>query len=1043
MLPVKIMTLSAASMLVMGLTSFQLLAAPKESFYDAVNPGTGLTSAAPIFESITELESRRDPKCHATATRLENLIYGTPLSESGRFKKVDLQKALIKQVWSGADTDSDHQISVDELKVALKKLVEIEDKAEVARITFSSGQVDVENRDHQHYGSVAYALRAILAVQQESLMGDDDLPVLSEQAVDEFKRQLDLVTLALLKTADAMAREKDLYEIDAALMGASWNRLFGDKQPEAPALIAEGKEPNTQAGLEILQTTIEGKLASYAVYNNVSNQVFARNMQVYYARMKLPADPDQSLAFRQTYTEAMIAFSANLYLSAQRFAAGSSLITEAHVADAIKRLLPHQMNSYEDAVYFTHLPLEERLTVEAYDMDSFRDGGLHWRYLGEAVKEIEQHITLAPDPFASELLSEAVANYGVLLLRIAGNIGKEQQAEVLSKELIVKSYQWIEEKTKRALSYQSDREATRPIVSSGDSAKPTQRYFEPVTEQWGIEFKHHSSDWLSRLMRSYLKTDENTGTITIPPAFGGSGVAAEDINNDGLIDILLLSGRGNKLYLNMGDKFKDITEDAGLVWQREKDNLPGEVRQPLIADWNNDGYQDIIITYVDDQHRVYRNNGDLTFTDVSAIANLGGKGLVGGPATTVDINNDGLLDIYIQYFGNYLQGVLPTLARKNLNGLPDVLFINKGDFRFEKAPDSYGIGDLGWGQSVTHADLDQDGWQDIISGNDFGVNAYYINQKGKKFLDMARSLGTDKPSFTMSLAHADLNRDGYVDVYVSNIVTMNKDEKYVLPTEDTVMKLNPDKLQNMRVVESNDLFMSNASAGKLQYTLSQDVGRGHSSTGWAWDADFFDVDNDSDDDLYVLNGMNDYFVYSTENPYYTDPVENKRMQATFPSANRASNVFFINSGGKLHNVSEMSGLNFVSNSRSAAYLDIDADGDLDVITNDYHGPARLFRNNAEQLANNWLKVKLVGSPKDGVNKDAIGAQLIASDNENFHIWRQISGSEGYMSVHPKVQHFGLQKSEQANLLVIWPNGKRQTVSNLAANRTHVINYAPD
>lgn len=1042
MLPVRIIILLITSMIGMVLTSFHLLAAESDSFYDRGNTGSGLTSAAPIFNSITELESRRDPKCHATATRLENLIYGTPLSETGRFKKVDLQKALIKLVWSGADADNDDKVSEQELQSALKAFVDIQDKAKTTQVKFSNGSVDIDNRDHEHYGSVAYALRAILAVQQEALMGDDDLPLLSETAVAEFKEQLDLVTLALLKTADAMAREKDLYAIDAALIEAAWGRLFGDRKLAAPAFIADGKKPDTLAGLAILQSIIEGKLASYEAYNNIANQLFARNVQVYYARMKMPADPEKSLAFRQAYTEAMITFSANLYLAAQRLAAGSALIEEQHVAEALERVLPHQMNTYEDAVYFTQLPKEEQLTVEAYDMDSFRDGGLHWQYLGEAVQEIKERITHAPDPFASELLSESVANYGVLLLRIAGQIGAEQKAEVLSRELIIKSYQWIEATTARALNYQSDMEETHPIVSSRETETPEQRYFDNVTDGWGIDFDHHSSDWLSRLMRTYLKQGETSGTITIPPAFGGSGVAAEDINNDGLVDILLLGGRGNKLYLNQGNKFKDITASAGLAWIREQDNLPGEVRQPLIADWNNDGHQDIIITYVNDQHRVYRNNGDLTFSDVSDVANLGGKGLVGGPATTVDINNDGLLDIYIQYFGNYLQGVLPTLARKNTNGLPDVLFINKGEFRFEKAPESVGIGDPGWGQSVTHTDFNQDGWQDIISGNDFGVNAYLINQNGEKFVDLAKSLGTDKPSFTMSLAHADLNHDGYADIYVSNIVTMNKDEKYVLPSEDTTMKLNPEKLSNMRVVESNDLFMSNTTGGKLQYTLSQDVGRGHSSTGWAWDADFFDVDNDSDDDLYVLNGMNDYFVYSTENPYYTDPIENKRMKATFPRASKASNVFFINNAGKLHNVSVMSGLDFVSNSRSAAYLDIDADGDLDVITNDYHGPARLFRNNAELLANNWLKVKLVGSPKDGVNKDAIGAQIIAFVSEKFYVWRQVSGSEGYMSVHPKVQHFGLQKHEQANLLIIWPNGKRQAVNNLPANSTHVIQYAP-
>ena len=344
---------------------------------------------------------------------------------------------------------------------------------------------------------------------------------------------------------------------------------------------------------------------------------------------------------------------------------------------------------------------------------------------------------------------------------------------------------------------------------------------------------------------------------------------------------------------------------------------------------------------------------------------------------------------------------------------------------------------------MTHTDLNQDGWQDLIVGNDFGVNAYYINQKGKGFVNRAYELNTDKPSYTMGIGLSDLNQDGFADIYISNIVTMNKDEKYVLPSEDTQMKFNPTKLGNMRVIEGNDLFMSNTSDKRIKYELSHKVGRGYSSTGWAWNADFFDADNDTDDDLYVLNGMNDYYVYSSKNPYYTDPKRGENVVAVFPSAERASNVFFLNSKGMLENASPQSGLDFVSNSRSAAYLDIDNDGDLDVIVNNYHDKVMLFRNNAEQLGNNWMKIRLEGSQEHGVNRDGIGAQIILVDGKSLYIWRQVFGSQGYMSVHPKQQHFGLGKHTWAHALVIWPNGKRQKFADLAANKSYVLKYDPE
>ena len=204
-----------------------------------------------------------------------------------------------------------------------------------------------------------------------------------------------------------------------------------------------------------------------------------------------------------------------------------------------------------------------------------------------------------------------------------------------------------------------------------------------------------------------------------------------------------------------------------------------------------------------------RTSANAKFEDVTARSNLGGKGLVGGPATAFDYDKDGLLDLYIGYFGDYIHGELPTFARRNTNALPDKLFHNKGNFVFEDVTAGSGVDNPGWAQAVGHLDFDGDGWEDLICGNDFGANSWYRNLGGTgKFEDVSSKLGTDKPSYTMNIGIADLNRDGYPDVYISNIVTMNKDEKYVLPDAKTRLKLNPQKMANMRVVEANDLWTS-------------------------------------------------------------------------------------------------------------------------------------------------------------------------------------------------------------------------------------------
>ena len=497
---------------------------------------------------------------------------------------------------------------------------------------------------------------------------------------------------------------------------------------------------------------------------------------------------------------------------------------------------------------------------------------------------------------------------------------------------------------------------------------------------------------------------------------------------------------GNKLFLNNGKSgFTDITLQAGLDWRRA-DGTAGEPRQPIIADFDNDGLQDIFITYVDDDHRLYRNLGNNRFEDITRQSGLGGKGLVGGPAVVFDYDNDGLLDIYIAYFGDYIHGVLPTLARYNVNGLSNKLFHNKGDLQFEDVTQGSGVDNTGWGQAASHTDLDNDGWQDLIVGNDFGVNAYYRNKGDGTFEDISKSIGTSKPSYTMNVGISDLNNDQFPDIYISNIVMMNKDETYVSPDKNTPMKFNPDKLANMRVIEANDLFISHVDHGKLKrYYLSKAVERGYSSTGWSWDADFFDVDNDGDDDLYVVNGMNEYNLYSTENPYYTDPVENKKRNVYFSESNRDSNVFFLNHGGKLQNLSSMSGANLLGNSRSVAYLDYDNDGDLDMILNNYHDAAVFYRNNAEKLANNWLKIKLIGDPAKKSNRDAIGARILVSKKDGNTVWREIHGGIGYLSMHPKKQHIGLGKQSQASLTIRWPNGEISKFDDLEANQSYIIN----
>jgi len=236
-------------------------------------------------------------------------------------------------------------------------------------------------------------------------------------------------------------------------------------------------------------------------------------------------------------------------------------------------------------------------------------------------------------------------------------------------------------------------------------------------------------------------------------------------------------------------------------------------------------------------------------------------------------------------------------------------------------------------------------------------------------------------------------------------------------------------------IEANDLFLSQKVKKDISYKQSKSIGRGYSSTGWAWDADFFDYDNDGDEDLYCLNGMNQYSVYGPDNPYYESP-EGESMDIAIYQSQASENVFFENNEGFLQNRSAGSGLNLNHTSRSAAYLDYDNDGDLDVIVNNYNGPAYFYENKSEQFGNNWIKLNL--SYNNGDKRPSlIGTIVKIRTDDDKSIWRQISSTTGYLSGHPSTIHVGLNKSNNYKIEILWPDGqvtkKTLNIVNLTLN----------
>ncbi|MAE62100.1 MAG: hypothetical protein CMJ49_12170 [Planctomycetaceae bacterium] len=1012
-----------------------------------------------ILVELYKLESSRDPKCHSTASRFEGFICGTSLSVDARERRFDLQKELIRKLWIGASrrAATARQPFVSDVHVQpLVDRVLTQSAAESGEklIKFQTGlEVAISPVREEQYASIAYALRAQLSVQQDFFMSGGDVPLtLEEGGVNALRQAVDAVTLSVLLTADQQARIDNQPQITAETLEKAWRLavpadLSFDDEAFETKLVQESNEQMRTDGARIVLGIINQKMQSYAKYNAIDpaqrNALLIRNLRQFYARYPLSEDPQRNQQVVQAYQLTVQAFARRLIVEAAMNAERDhrTLIRAGDAEAAVETLIPQTIDDFEDIHVFTKLARDQRLTLEAYDCDSLRDFGFHWEWMYGALSkmpDVKQHL----DPFSAEIIAEGISQYAVLLPRMAGMLARQRRdASELTLQHIELAVREIKKCAEDHHNAPERPDGDTKIVSTTSEAPITgDAYFTDVTDASGVTFIHRSCDWLNDFRRKWIGNVSKIDTGGIP-TFSGGGIAAEDIDGDGDMDLLMLGGKGLALMLNDGSgNFTDATTESGLDLTNDLDTT-SEARQPIIADFDNDGIQDVLITCVGEDHRLFRGVGEARFEDATSSAGLGGNGLIGGPATVFDFDNDGLLDVYIGYFGHYLQGAIPTLDRNNTNALPNRLFRNEGNLQFKDVTAGSGADDPGWTQALAHVDFDRDGLQDLIVANDFGRNAFLRNLGGGKFENLSPRFGIHAAYHSMNVGTTDLNRDGFPDVYISNIATLIKDSRYRLPNVNTPMKLDPKALGDMLVKESDMLYMSQSPDGELlAYQPSDNIERGTMSTGWAWDAEFLDFDNDGDDDLYVVNGANEYSVY-----FYMVQEETPDDTSVhhYVAHDREMNVFFVNQGGKLINRTVESGAGFAGNSRSTAYLDFDNDGDLDIAVNNFHAPATILRNNTGRPDRGWLSVRLIGDQAQGVNRDAIGARLELTGPDGLAVTREIQGGSGFLSMNPKTQHFGLGGAETVNLTVTWPNGDDQTFNDLQPDRAYTIQIGED
>ena len=530
----------------------------------------------------------------------------------------------------------------------------------------------------------------------------------------------------------------------------------------------------------------------------------------------------------------------------------------------------------------------------------------------------------------------------------------------------------------------------------------------------------------------------------------GASVTVADFDRDGWQDFYVTNsdeGSLNRLYRNNGNNtFTDVAQTVGLADVNKRET--GVSMGSVWGDFDNDGWEDLLL-YRYGRPELFRNVDGRSFTPVGERAGLPAW-VNANSATWLDYDRDGFLDLFIAgYWPDNVNlwklettKMMPESFEYANNGGRKYLLHNRGDGTFEDRTDAMGIRSRRWTLAITAADLFGTGYPDLFLSNDYGVSELFANQGGKRFDDIAAKTGVGMtPKSGMNASVGDIFNDGRLAIYKTNI------------TEPS------------QLLQGNDLWVPKSDGSKTFENLASALGVEFG--GWSWGAQFGDLNNDGTQDLYLTNG---YISAGERGSYWYDfgviagghstiigDAKNwPPMRGRSFSGYQRKRVWVNDGAGQMTDVAQVVGATDTYDGRAVAFADLGNRGALDVIVANQRGPLLVYRN-AVTPGRHWIQFELeaagpasafaqsaTADKKAGHYGSPIGSRVELHWNGRVQV-QEVAAASGFSAQSQRRIHYGLGTATAVDRVVIrWPSGATQTIEHPAIDQLHRVKQsAPD